>query len=191
MKNTKLLILLAACCFSMVSKAQTIGPVVGNNLSGFIGGDMESFEMKPGFHAGVVVDMKAGTNMFFETGIIYSQKGVMFKDDNKLKFELAYLEIPFLPKYIARSGFNFYTGPYISFLMSSKLTYGSEELNLKVHTNSVDAGLKLGLGYQLANGLTLSANYGIGFVNVLKDATSDKMNNSVLGFSLACMFGGK
>src|SRR5436190_15199727 len=178
MKNTKMFILSAAiCCLGIRSNAQTtFGPVVGLNMATVSGSDAEDNEMLSGFHAGLLVDLKAGTNFVFETGLSYSQKGVQYKQDNELKYKSAYLVIPFMPKYIANSGFNFFMGPYVGFLLSSKVTYGSDEADVMDATHTFAAGMKFGVGYQLASGFGISANYEYGVTNVLKDIGTTSHN---------------
>jgi len=191
MKTTKLVLMAAACCFALTTNAQvTYGPVLGLNMATVGGDESSSNAMKMGFHIGGVVDIGVSDNFSVETGIQYSGKGTQDKDESSYKWNLAYIDIPVLAKYKMESGLNFFAGPYVGILMSSEVTDGTTDLDVKEFTSSTDFGMKLGLGFQMESGLALSAHYGLGLANLYKEG-DDSNTNGVIGISVAYMLGGE
>ena len=190
MKTSRLVLIAAACCFALTTNAQvTYGPVLGLNMANVGGDESSDYAMKMGFHVGGVVDIGVSDNFSVETGILYSGKGTQSSEESSLKWNIAYIDIPVLAKYKMESGLNFFAGPYVGFLMSSELTDGTLDLDIKEYTSGTDFGMKLGMGFKLESGLAFSAHYGLGLANLNKDSEYSD-TNGVIGISVAYMLGG-
>jgi len=190
MKTTKLVLMAAACCFALTTNAQvTYGPVLGLNMANVGGDESSDYAMKMGFHIGGLVDIGVSDNFAVETGILYSGKGTQSSEESSLKWNIAYIDIPVLAKYKMESGLNFFAGPYVGILMSSEVTDGTNELDLKDNTSGTDFGMKLGLGFQMESGLAFNAHYSLGLANLNKEGDASN-TNGVIGISVAYMLGG-
>ncbi len=72
-------------------------------------------------------------------------------------------------KYYLSESFNVVAGANFGVLMSAK---SGDESETEFY-NTLNAALGLGLGYELASGLSFSTRYNIGLSNLIKDAEDD------------------
>ncbi len=199
MKTTSMRLLIVAILISVstVASAQLrIGPMAGVNLSNIGGDDTDDNAMKIGFHFGAMVELGITDNFIINPGVLYSMKGSQSDSLSDMKANLSYLEIPINAKYRLESGLNFFAGPYLGFLLSSEYTDGTNTVDTKDFTESMDYGLNIGLGFDMESGLGFSAQYGLGFANINKDQDiagyeTPNNTNSTIGVSVRYMFGGK
>jgi opacity protein-like surface antigen len=116
-----------------------------------------------------------------EPGIFYSMQGTSYKYGGvKLAINNDYINIPVLLKAYVADGFNIFVGPQAGFLVGSKAKIKtgsslldniagivSNSINLSKYENKFDFSLVIGLGYQLTNGFSVSANYNLGLIKLL------------------------
>jgi len=137
-----------------------------------------------GYHAGAYMTIPVGDRFFVEPAVMYSKKGMRLTEsflDNSffnLEGELAvnshYIDIPVVAKYMITPGLHVYAGPQVSYLASNRLKAKagilgfnvSEGFDINSGFRSVDVGLTGGIGYQLANGLNISAGYDHGLTSL-------------------------
>lgn len=175
--STILLLLLAAFSFTLFSQVR-IGVRGGVNVTG-ISFDKGEFSDKcvTGYHIGPAVNLSFSDNFSVETALLYSQKGIKFKDDegtasNKngyvdvpldLKFAVGVSDIikPFLK-----------TGPYLSFRVS-----GDEDFNAKTEgiqsqwkSKTFGAGWSFGAGVELLGFLHTAVVYDLGLTDNYKES---------------------
>ncbi|SHN27974.1 Outer membrane protein beta-barrel domain-containing protein [Cyclobacterium lianum] len=159
----------------------------GASLFNWSGEDISSndYTNRVGFHAGVFANSFVGDRFSIEPGLYYSVKGTQNDDLVNSRAVLNYLDLPVLFRFYATEGVNFFAGPQASLLLGSTFeadalgnTYGWETDAI----NDLDAGLVVGLGYNLPVGLNLQASYDLGLTPVFKDTDADVYNR---GFKLS------
>ena len=213
----KLFILSSAAFFLFGSNARSqevrFGATAGATFSNFhteLGDESYTGKFKPGFTAGVLVDIPMSKQFSFQPALNYVQKGS--KDETtepgytyKVKTTLSYLELPLNVLYNTRgSKGNFFigAGPSLSFGLSGKSSQESagEKSSEKVKfgssdeddLKSFDGGANILAGYETKSGFLVSANYYHGLSNLLSDDSDDyKFNNKYFGIKVGYMFGGK
>ena len=140
-----------------------------------------------------------------EPGLYYAQKGYELTGELAIKgaeflganararLTSHYVDLPVLVK-VNMSGFQVFAGPQLSYLAKSDLrtTAGVLGFNLLNKTmdateqfNRWDAGVTGGVGYQFANGLSLTAAYDHGLMKTDKNQNMDAYNRAFkvgLGF---------
>ena len=173
------------------------------------------FDMKPGFHVGVTAEFQINEMLSFEPNILLSTKGYKFKIEEEflgevfssdVKVNLVYIDIPLPLKVKFGEETKFYgaAGPYIGLgfggKSTEKYTSGSEsetdEYDIEWGSDaemddfkSLDVGLTIGAGVELANNLTFGASYNLGLSNIssyTEDETQAK--NRVIQVSLGYRF---
>lgn len=96
------------------------------NLNGTdaVGANLEN-EFKPGYHAGVDVQLPIAPMFFFQPGLLYITKGAKHVDSKSTsKYRLAYLEMPLNVVYKSMLGNGYIMvgfGPYISYGVGGKI----------------------------------------------------------------------
>lgn len=195
----KLIILVVLVVFAQVLNAQTFGIKGGVNLANMnISASGMSISPKSiiGVHFGPVVDFKVKENLYFNTGLLYSLKGMKISSNGVSGSEkLNYLEIPLnvAYKFSLNETSNFFVeaGPYLAYALSGKDKTGSTTEDVVFggadNNKRFDFGLGFGPGVQFGP-MVASVNYQIGLVKVV-DGQDYKVTNKVLQLSVAYMFG--
>ena len=198
-----------------------IGIKAGVNLStirasGFDGAKAinDATKQNVGYNFTVFGDFGVGNNFFIQPGISLQNKGTKLQNTtagitteataNIMAIEVpvnAVLRIP-----TGSSGaFHLNAGPYIGFNVAGKVktkvsggtASGTTEEDLKFGSRSeddfasTDFGANFGVGYRMASGFMLGANYGMGLTNLQPKADrsgDSKATNRVWGFSLGYSF---
>ena len=93
--------------------------------------------------------------------------------DEKLKWNLTYLNIPVIAKVFVTEGLNIHAGPRVGFLLGAKAEYDGEDEDIKDGLNSLDFGVAFGPGYQLESGLNFGAPYNSGLANIAETEEGD------------------
>jgi hypothetical protein len=193
--------------------AQGIGIKAGINLANMVFDSEweESFDMRLGFHGGIVFEVGLTDAIFFGSGIIFSQKGTKFSytdedfdDESYSGFTLInYLEVPINLLYKADLGgakLVFEAGPYLgyaingkeqidyedngtSFSFSEDIEFGNEEDQVK----RIDYGINVGVGLEFSS-FKVGAQYGLGLAN-LTNYEDSTMKNQVIGVSFGYFLG--
>lgn len=144
-----------------------------------------------GFFAGGQVSIPVDETLAIEPGILYSQKGQVMKGNFNFKesdllqanatarLTLHYIDLPVMIK----ANFDelyFFAGPQLSYLLNADvrmsagllgLNFVNKNFDASSQFNNVDVALSGGMGYQLDNGLFLTASYNHGLSKL------DKGNN--------------
>lgn len=192
MKKIVLLFSLLVSCTALVqaqddTSKSGFGIRGGASLFNWSGSDISSndYTNRVGFHAGIYGNSFLGDKFSIEPGLYYSVKGTQNDDMVNSRAVLNYLDFPVLFRFYATEGVNFFVGPQASLLLNSTFeadalgnTYGWETESI----NDLDAGLVIGLGYNLPVGLNLQASYDLGLTPVFKDSDADVYNR---GFKLS------
>jgi len=217
MKKTVILLLASALCLQMHAQINEPGkfyitPKVGYNMANITLLKELGADPRHAFHAGISAEYAFSEMITLEPGLYYSMQGSAFKIGT-VKFGLHsdYLNVPLLLKVYVVNGFNLFAGPQFGYLMNSRIKVKtginlvdsilgivSKNIDLSEYENKFDVAITAGLGYQMPNGLSISASYLLGMANVPKlgdiklgDATYDlnpDAKNSVLQISIGFRF---
>ena len=218
MKNlTKISMIVFVSLFCLQSNAQTFGLKAGLNLSNMLEKDDDDtysndYKMNPGFHIGATVDVPFNDFLSFETGLLFTTKGMKYEDeilgaDVTAKANLYYLDVPLTLKasHDLGGGLKMFgaVGPYVGFGMSGKVKstveYQGDEETEEEDINwgsdededdlkRLDMGLTFGGGVEI-NSIMIGISYDLGLSNIsaYQDyGTTSK--NKVLKFSVGYRF---
>lgn len=197
-KSILLIICLVSATVSVRAGGVMYGPVLGLNLANQTSSDSdESSDIKPGLHIGALLDFYLGDNFSISPAVIYSMKGSQESvNDEIVKSNFNYLEIPLMAKYQLDNGINFSAGPYLGLLLSAKASSDGDDFDLSDFYKPTDFGFKAGVGYTLESGLGFSMNYGTSLTSISEEITifgvtqTPDVKNSVIGISVSYMLGG-
>lgn len=178
----RILVILAIASFIIPSaQAQLVkfGIRGGINISGLSGkniGDIVENDMT-GFHIGPTAELLLTNSSRIEGSILYSQKGIKFKDDNSHK--TGYIEIPvnYKHKFSLLGPVKPYlkAGPYISFKVSGDDNFegGISGVKEQWEAKSFGAGLNFGAGVEVINMIEFGFNFGLGLTDNYKGGIKD------------------
>lgn len=158
--------LMITTTLSAQDKFITFGVKAGLNLSN-MSGDLDG-DIKPGFNAGITVDLRLLSNLYILSGLEYSQEGTKFKggdlgfikvDDAKVTY--SFLKMPVHLGYKLPVTDNmkivFHGGPYLAYGIDGKMKWGSLDIDLYDDNNEgwksdrFDLGLGFGVGAEVSN----------------------------------------
>src|SRR2546428_2129862 len=121
-------------------------------------------DYKPGFHAGVYLDIGIASIFSFQPEMQYSQKGYkstysILGNVRQITASYSYLDIPLLAKIKPQGGFNMYAGPTISFLLTQKYQDAGQNFTKTSEDHVIDndnfrksdVGMLLGIGYDFGS----------------------------------------
>jgi hypothetical protein len=158
-----------------------------------------------GLFAGAHVSIPVSDIVSIEPGLYYTQKGYEMKGELNLKgaeflglnakarLNSHYVDVPVLLK-VNIDGFQVFAGPQVSYLAKAdlKTTAGVLGFNLLNKTldatdqfNRWDAGVTAGVGYQLSNGVNITASYDHGLSKVDANQNLESYNR---GFKVGLGF---
>ena len=184
--------------------AQTrFGIKAGTNFSNWVvkenGVKDDEYGSRTGYHFGLVVDQSLGKNLSFQPQLLFVNKGASIAhEDHTDNSKVNALDIPlnFLYRSTGKSG-SFFAGggPNLGFNLNGEI-HSDEEGDTEIEFGSeagqykrFDFGINLLAGYELKNGLFLSANYTPGISNLKGNA--DITRSNYIGLSVGYFFGGK
>lgn len=165
----------------------------GYNFSGDEADDLNT-ETKIGFNVGGLVNVPISEKFSFQPEVVFSTEGAKISEgDDRINFNLNYINIPLLAQFNSASGFYAEAGPQIGLLMSaktdSKIGGVSADEDIKDQLKGTNFSVAIGAGYKLASGLGFGARYNFGLSNISDDETSDiKVGGFQVGISFT--FGG-
>jgi len=159
------------------------------------------------FNVGGIAEYSLSDVYGLNSGLILSGKGLTLeKGDVTNSITPLYLEIPVNAYYKLNVGnykVHLFAGPYLAFGIGGKIkttgtgTPNDKSADIKFgsaadsNLASTDFGLNIGAGIEVSN-MLISLQYGMGLSNIAADGKSeDAIKNSVLGLSVAYMFGSK
>ena len=215
---TKISMIVIIIVFCLQLNAQTFGLKAGLSLSNMLDKDnndtySNDYQMNPGFHVGATIDVPFNDFLSFESGLLFTTKGMKLKDevqgiDVTLKLNLYYLDIPLTLKasHDLGGGLKMFgvVGPYVGIGLSGKfkMTFEyqgdevKEEEDVKWGSDKdedyfkrLDMGLTFGGGVEIKS-IMIGISYDLGLSNI--SAYQDhgtKAKNRVLKFSVGFRFG--
>lgn len=197
------------------SQAQVkFGVKAGPQLTNFVGSDVEGSDSKFGFNAGGYANIRFATDFAFQPELLYSLQGAKEEESESIGsikqtyenvINLSYINVPLMLKWYAYDGFNVEFGPQVGFNVSAKgksthtISGDLEGANGSTETKydledvpSIDFGVNIGAGYEMANGLNFGLRYGRGLTSISENEgdKEDKIKafNSVISLGVGYTF---
>jgi hypothetical protein len=185
--------------------APKIGVKGGINLANLYVDDVADENLKVGLNVGLFAKIPLTEFFAIQPEVLYSSKGSRLKYDNvfagegEYRFNLNYIEVPFLAVFNLGKHFNIHAGPYASFLTSSNVKdmnddgtiEGVQDLDVE-DFNRFDYGLVGGLGVEFGNFMVGGRyNYGlneVGKSGSLSGELTRDAKNSVASFYIGFGF---
>ncbi|HEX8270284.1 MAG TPA: porin family protein [Flavobacterium sp.] len=173
--------------------AISFGVKGGVNFATVTGGE-DGFDpdSRTSFHVGVVGEFPLDDMISIQAEALYSGQGFEISDsevsDDKVEYQLDYLNIPILAKVYLFEGFSLEAGPQFSFKVNEEID--SDPNNDDGDTNveiaeDFDIGVSAGVTFLTDMGLFASGRYNLGFQDVVEDSN---LQNSVFQISLGYKF---
>jgi hypothetical protein len=182
-----------------------IGVKGGVNLANLYVDDVADENLKVGLNVGLFAKIPITEFFAIQPEVLYSSKGSKLKYDNvfngegEYRFNLNYIEVPFLAVFNIGPHFNLHAGPYAAFLTSANIKdlnddgsiEGIDDLEVD-NFNRFDYGLAGGAAVEF-NNFTLGARYNYGLKEVGKSGSlsgelTDNAKNSVASFYIGFGF---
>jgi hypothetical protein len=201
---------LMVATISLNAQNTTFGIKAGANSNVFYlktegtGSDTRYSLTKPGFHVGGIVNLQVSENFSVQPQLLFVNKGgkiTLSGDETEFDFYTIDVPINLLYNY---NGFFIGAGPNISVGVSAKgkVTgqpeidlYEDDALGAGSNFKRFEIGANATLGYRFPSGLMFSTNYTPGLSDIYAEGTGGtgtaKSHNSMWGFSIGYMFGGK
>lgn len=195
----KFFLTIVICLGFMYANAQNIGIRAGLNLANAAyqsGGVDLSTDNLTGFQVGIVNETEISSSLFFNTGLLFSQKGLkmnVFGTD--VKIPINYLEVPLNLAYkydLGEAKLFVQAGPYAGIGLSAKAKNGDQEQEIEFGSNDdelkrLDVGLNFGAGVEI-EAIQIGVGYGLGLIN-LENADETSAKNRVLSITATYFFG--
>ncbi|MES2748633.1 MAG: porin family protein [Bacteroidota bacterium] len=163
------------------SSGPSFGIKGGVNMSNLYVKDVDDENVLLGFNVGMFVELPVTSSISLQPELSFSTKGSEVTYSNVFaegtsKFRLTYIEAPLLLRANITNNFNIHFGPYVAYLVDSKITNESstgatseEDIN-EDDLNRFDFGLAAGIGLQFG-GVGIGARYNYGLTTVGKERT--------------------
>jgi outer membrane protein with beta-barrel domain len=179
----KFFLFIGIISLSLITHAQ-LAIKAGMNVSTFTGNDAEGAKSLTGFYVGAHYNLPINGKFSFQPEAVYSAEGA--KDETDAKFKIGYINVSPIFRYNA-SGFFVGTGPQIGFLMSAKAEYQGQSMDMKDAMKSTNFSWAFLAGYEMSNGLGISARYNLGLSSIADDSNAD-LKTSVFQFGVHYTF---
>jgi Outer membrane protein beta-barrel domain len=148
-----------------------------------------NYDMKAGFHAGLVGHIHFTKHFALQPEITYSTEGAKYSFLNiPYTLNLNYVNVPILFQYMFDNGFRLEAGPQVGFLVSAKSETNNTKTDVKNNFKKIDFALGAGIGYvHTPSGWGADARYNFGMGNI-NDNSSVKYMNQGFQFGLFYLF---
>lgn len=161
------------------TEALQLGVRAGYNLSNLSGDLADEIDTKSlsGFHIGLFTEFPVAPRFSIQPEVMYSTQGAKFEGlGSEATLRTQYLNVPVLAKFYVAEGFNLQAGPQIGFLTGAEYQVdGADDIDVSDNMKGTDFGLLFGVGYKVAQGVTIDARYNMGLSNTLdEDANVDE-----------------
>ncbi len=163
----------------------------GINVSSLHHDNNSSFDSKVGFHLGGFAHIHASKTWAIQPELFYSLEGAkatLIGSNNKVIYNLHYINVPVLLQYFFSNGFRLEGGPQIGFLLAAKTKTGNITVDDKGF-QSTAVSIPLGVGYLSSSGLGVDARYVFGLSNINDDEDGPVTQSNVFQFGLFYQFG--
>lgn len=145
-----------------------------------------------GYYGGVYMNAPLSGTFSLQPEVLYSLQGIKAKHNSDSYQHLGYINVPVMVQYNATPNFYAEFGPQAGFLVDakSKTSVGNASVSVKNKDDfkTFDLGFGLGLGYKIADGLSINARYTAGVLDILKHNNGDAVRNDVFQVGLGYTF---
>jgi len=194
MRKIVFVLLVFVTCFASAQEF-SLGFRGGYSLAGIQGDNTNGFNMRHGFHLGIMSEVTLTNTFSIQPEISYSQQGAnqnsvfVFEEfpllDGELEVRYNYINVPIMAKYYVVKGFSIELGPQLGFLLSAEQEDEGQDIDVKDRLKSFDFGVNVGVGYKLENGLNFGLRYNAGLTNINDISVfSDKNRHGVVQISI-------
>lgn len=182
------------------SMAISFGVKGGVNFATVNGSDQfESPDSRTSFHVGALAEFPIADIFSIQVEALYSGQGFeissnnLLGQDNKVEYQLDYINVPVLAKFYLIKGLSIEAGPQFNFLVNEEIDSdvnndGGD--NPEDNTKSFDFGFAGGLTFQTEMGIFATARYYQGVTNIVEgsEGNDPTVNNSVFQIGVGYKF---
>ena len=176
-----LMCMIMATGAAMAQKTFTWGPKIGVDYTHFWGKDIKHGGQL-NYQAGLFMEYRLTDRFAIAPEVVFAAQGGKIKDfevwgvKGDHTYNTNYVNIPVLLKLYVTPSFSIDLGPQLGINVYSKVTQkttvGEKEnevtKDLKDHTNTVDAGVALGMTYNIAKDVFVQGRYTMGMTKVFE-----------------------
>ncbi len=189
----KIIIFLLGTFLICTAGAQKIyfGIKGGVNVSTLHSAANTNFENKVGFNLGGLAHIHTSKTWAIQPEIFYSLEGAkasLIGSNNKVTYNLNYINVPVLLQYFFSNGFRLEGGPQMGFLLSAKTKTGNVTVDNKAF-QSTAVSIPLGIGYLSSSGLGIDARYVFGLSNINDNSNGSTIQSNVFQFGFFYQLG--
>ncbi len=185
-------IILAAFVLSLMAfsaNAQYLGLKGGLNLSNLNVDDVDSKNMRTGYHFGAYLNLPLSDAFSFQPEVLYSTKGSTVEKvydfagidgTGTAELKIDYIDVPLLGIFRIGNALELHVGPYIGFLANSSYNLKIEGELDGEYNDEIDSDQLKGLDYGLIGGFALNfsalqvgARYNYGLQKIEDSSTAD------------------
>ena len=174
--NKYLLALAMFIAFAINSQAQKISGGIkgGLNISDVAGLNGDN---RLSGHIGVFINSKLSSQWSIQPELLYSGQGQQYRVGNEeLTLALSYLQIPIMFQFHATKQFYIDFGPQIGILLAANNKNDDDKWEVDEYYKKADAGLAIGLGFDITRQVGIYGRYIIGLADISKRNLPDYSN---------------
>src|ERR1044072_1441573 len=174
--NKYLLALAMFIAFAINSQAQKISGGIkgGLNISDVAGLNGDN---RLSGHIGVFINSKLSSQWIIQPELLYSGQGQQYRVGNEeLTLALSYLQIPIMFQFHATKQFYIDFGPQIGILLAANNKNDDDKWEVDEYYKKADAGLAIGLGFDITRQVGIYGRYIIGLADISKRNVPDYSN---------------
>jgi hypothetical protein len=159
----------------------------GLNLYNIQNDNNVKYDMKTGFHLGLLGHIHIDRSIAVQPELVYSSQGAKYTvSGTEYKLNLGYINLPVMLQYMFNNGFRLEAGPQVGFLISAKSEANNASIDVKDNLKTIDFGVGLGAGYiKPSTGLGFGVRYNAGLSNINENTTVKSTNS---GFQLSVFY---
>ena len=158
-----------------------IGLKGGLNVYNVHNDNNTKYDPRVGYHFGLLGHIHFNRQFAFQPEIVYSAQGAKYKINNEtIKYNLDYVNVPVLFQYMFDNGFRLQAGPQVGILVSAKLKNNDNTTDVKNDLKPIDFGVSIGASYVFPpTGFGIDARYNLGLSNINKNSSVNSTNRGL------------
>ena len=186
-KKYIIIIIFTFICLPVFSQTSSMGIKGGLNIANLYIDDIVDESSEVGFQTGFYGKFPVHPNLYIQPEILYTQKGAnAFLEDQKVKIELNYIELPVFLKLKLKNYFNIHGGPYVSYLLAHNVELENQNPDLitkpdEDNFKNFDFGFLLGMEFNIGK-FDIGIRYNSGIIKVGKNGFAsdlEGLNNAI------------
>lgn len=181
---------LATALFLVVGTASAqhanFGVKGGLNLYNIENDNGTQYDLKSGFHLGMLLHIHVSTHFAMQPELLYSAQGAKYNSGlGDVNLKLEYANVPFMFQYMFNNGFRLEAGPQVGFLTNAKSELNGVGSDVKDNVKKTDFAIGMGIGYIAPSGFGFDARYNHGLSNINESGSVNSYNR---GFQLGLLY---